>query len=296
MTGGAITHLVAGVPVSELDAGIDWYTRFFGREPDMRVGEEILWDVDEHATLFIEPDPARAGSGRITFAVTGLDALLERLAEQGIGHEPVETYSNGVRHVKVPDPDGNALAFAEPPGPDRTDQESRSEGTGPRADSSCSTQQDTGETAQEGTMSAKKPKGFTDEERAAMRERTKERKAEERANKNRAAGESAVLAKIAEMPQPDRAMAERLHEIVKASAPDLSPKTWYGMPAYANKDGKVVCFFQSAEKFNARYATLGFSDAANLDEGAMWPTSYALKMLNATEEAEISALVKRAVS
>ncbi len=116
MTGGAITHLVAGVPVSDVDAGIDWYTRFFGREPDMRVGEEILWDVDEHATLFIEPDPARAGSGRITFAVTGLDALLERLAEQGIGHEPVETYSNGVRHVKVPDPDGNALAFAESPG------------------------------------------------------------------------------------------------------------------------------------------------------------------------------------
>jgi catechol 2,3-dioxygenase-like lactoylglutathione lyase family enzyme len=116
MTGGAITHLVAGAPVSDLDAGIDWYTRFFGREADMRVGEEILWDVDEHATLFIEQDPARAGSGRITFAVRGLDALLERLAEQGIGHEPVETYSNGVRHAKVPDPDGNALAFAESPG------------------------------------------------------------------------------------------------------------------------------------------------------------------------------------
>ena len=116
MTGGAITHLVAGVPVSDLDGGIDWYTCFFGREPDMGVGEEILWDVDEHATLFIELDPARAGSGRITFAVTGLDALLKRLAEQGIGHEPVETYSNGVRHVKVPDPDGNALAFAESPG------------------------------------------------------------------------------------------------------------------------------------------------------------------------------------
>jgi uncharacterized protein YdhG (YjbR/CyaY superfamily) len=177
---------------------------------------------------------------------------------------------------------------------DRTDQESRSEGTGPRVDSSCSTQQDTGETAQEGTMSAKKSKGFTDEERAAMRERAKELKAEERANKNRAAGESAVLAKIAEMPEPDRAMAERVHEIVKASAPDLSPKTWYGMPAYA-KDGKVVCFFQSAEKFNARYATLGFSDVANLDEGAMWPTSFALKELGAAEEAKIGALVKRAV-
>jgi uncharacterized protein YdhG (YjbR/CyaY superfamily) len=143
-------------------------------------------------------------------------------------------------------------------------------------------------------MSAKKSEGFTDEERAAMRERAKELKAEERANKNRAAGESAVLAKIAEMPEPDRAMAERVHEIVKASAPELSPKTWYGMPAYA-KDGKVVCFFQSAEKFNARYATLGFSDVANLDEGAMWPTSFALKELGAAEEAKIGALVKRAV-
>jgi uncharacterized protein YdhG (YjbR/CyaY superfamily) len=144
-------------------------------------------------------------------------------------------------------------------------------------------------------MSAKKSKGFTDEERAAMRERAKELKAEERANKNRAAGESAVLARIAEMPEPDRAMAERVHEIVKASAPDLSPKTWYGMPAYANKDGKVVCFFQSAQKFDARYATLGFSDAANLDEGAMWPASFALKELGAAEEARTGELVKRAV-
>jgi len=143
-------------------------------------------------------------------------------------------------------------------------------------------------------MSAKKSEGFTAEERAAMRERAKELKAEERANKNRAAGERAVLAKIAEMRGPDRAMAERLHEIVKASAPELSPKTWYGMPAYANKDGKVVCFFQSAEKFNARYATLGFNDAANLDEGAMWPTSFALKELTAAEEARIGALVERA--
>jgi uncharacterized protein YdhG (YjbR/CyaY superfamily) len=144
------------------------------------------------------------------------------------------------------------------------------------------------EPAQEGTMSAKKAKGFTDEERAAMKERVQELKAEAR--------ESDVLAKIAEMPEPDRAMAERLHEIIKASAPALSPKTWYGMPAYANKDGKVVCFFQSAQKFNARYATLGFSDEANLDEGVMWPTSFALKELTATEEARIGALVKRAVS
>jgi uncharacterized protein YdhG (YjbR/CyaY superfamily) len=150
------------------------------------------------------------------------------------------------------------------------------------------------EPAKEGTMSANKSKGFTAEERAAMKERAKELKAEERANKNRAAGERAVLAKIAEMEGPDRAMAERLHEIVKASAPSLSPKTWYGMPAYANKDGKVVCFFQSAKKFDARYATLGFNDAANLDEGAMWATSFALKELTAAEEARIGALVERA--
>src|SRR5215207_7022252 len=151
------------------------------------------------------------------------------------------------------------------------------------------------EPAKEVTMSAKKSERFTAEERAAMRERAKELKAEERANKNRAAGERAVLAKIAEMQEPDRALAERLHEIVKASAPDLSPKTWYGMPAYA-KDGKVVCFFQSAQKFNTRYATFSFSDEANLDEGTMWPTSFALKELTDTEEAKISALVKRAVS
>ncbi len=140
-------------------------------------------------------------------------------------------------------------------------------------------------------MSAKKSEGFTAEERAAMRERAREQKAEAQ----RADGERAVLAKIAEMQGPDRAMAERLHAIIKASAPALSPKTWYGMPAYA-KDGKVVCFFQSAQKFNSRYATLGFSDTANLDEGSMWPTSFALKELTATEEAKISALVKRAVS
>ena len=142
----------------------------------------------------------------------------------------------------------------------------------------------------------KKSKGFTGEERAAMKERAKELKAEARANKSRAEGESDVLAKIAEMPEPERAMAKRLHAIITASAPDLAPKTWYGMPAYANKDGKVVCFFQSAQKFNTRYATLGFSDMATLDEGAMWPTSFALKELTATEEARISALVKKAVS
>jgi uncharacterized protein YdhG (YjbR/CyaY superfamily) len=149
------------------------------------------------------------------------------------------------------------------------------------------------------TTGNKKSKAFTDEERAAMKERAQELKAEARrgprADKAEA-GESAVLAKIAEMPEPDRAMGERLHAIIKASAPALSPKTWYGMPAYANKDGKVVCFFQSAQKFDSRYATLGFSDEANLDEGAMWPTSFALKELSATEEATIGALVKRAVS
>jgi uncharacterized protein YdhG (YjbR/CyaY superfamily) len=143
--------------------------------------------------------------------------------------------------------------------------------------------------------STKKSKGFADEERAAMKNRAQELKAEAHANKNKADGESAVLAKIAEMPEPDRAMAERLHAIIKASAPALSPKTWYGMPAYA-RDGKVVCFFQSADKFKSRYATVGFSDEANLDEGAMWPTSFALKELTAAAEAKIGALVKKAVS
>jgi uncharacterized protein YdhG (YjbR/CyaY superfamily) len=140
-------------------------------------------------------------------------------------------------------------------------------------------------------------KGFTDEERAAMRERAQEQKAAARRGPRtrKEDGESDVLAKIAEMPEPDRAMAERLHALIKASAPSLAPRTWYGMPAYA-KDGKVVCFFQSAQKFKSRYATFGFSDNANLDEGAMWPTSWALKELTAAEEARIGALVKKAVS
>ena len=145
----------------------------------------------------------------------------------------------------------------------------------------------------------KKPKGFTDDERAAMKERSEEVKAEARrgphGKKNRADGESDVHAKIAAMPDPDRAMATRLHAIIKASAPALSPKTWYGMPAYA-KDGYVVCFFQGAKKFNTRYATFGFSDKANLDEAAMWPVAFALKELTATEEARIGALVKKAAS
>jgi uncharacterized protein YdhG (YjbR/CyaY superfamily) len=146
-------------------------------------------------------------------------------------------------------------------------------------------------------MAEKKPAtksksaGFSAEERAAMKERAQELKAEAR----KADGESALLAKVAEMKGPDRAMAERLHAIITASAPELAPKTWYGMPAYA-KDGKVLCFFQSAEKFNARYATFGFSDEANLDDGAMWPTSFALKELTTADEARIEALVKQAVS
>jgi hypothetical protein len=137
--------------------------------------------------------------------------------------------------------------------------------------------------------------GFTDEERIAMKERAQELKAAARTGADKADGERAVLAKIAEMPEPDRAMGERLHAIIKASAPALSPKLWYGMPAYA-RDGKVVCFFQSAQKFNTRYATLGFSGQANLDEGAMWPTAFALKELTAADEARIGALVKKAVS
>ena len=136
--------------------------------------------------------------------------------------------------------------------------------------------------------STKKSAGFTDAERSAMKERARELK-------GKGDGESAVLEKIAEMPKPDRVKAERLHAIITANAPDLTPRTWYGMPAYA-KDGKVVCFFQSAHKFKARYATLGFNDAANLDRGAMWPTTFALKELTDSEERKISALVKKAVS
>jgi len=143
------------------------------------------------------------------------------------------------------------------------------------------------------TTVGKKSKGFTDEERAAMKERAQELKSEARADK--ADGESDVLAKIAAMQEPDRAMAKRLHAIIKASAPALSPKTWYGMPAYA-KDGKVVCYFQSAQKFKSRYATFGFSDTAHLDEGDMWPVAFALKELTAAEEARVDALVKKAVS
>ena len=139
----------------------------------------------------------------------------------------------------------------------------------------------------------KASEAFTDEERAAMREHAREVKAAGRAGK--ADGESDVLAKIAEMPEPDRAMAERLHALITASAPDLSPRTWYGMPAYA-KDGNVVCFFQSAQKFKSRYATVGFSDKANLDDGAMWPTSFALKKLTAADEARIRALLKKAMA
>jgi uncharacterized protein YdhG (YjbR/CyaY superfamily) len=169
-----------------------------------------------------------------------------------------------------------------------------------------------GEPAQEGPMSAKKAtqksaksttasgkktKGFTAEERAAMKERAQELKADQdlKAEARRADGEKALLAKIAEMPKPDRVLAERIHAIVKERAPDLAPKTWYGMPAYA-KDGKVVCYFQSAHKFKSRYATFGFNDTANLDDGAMWPTSFALTGLTPAEEAKIGKLVKKAVS
>ena len=150
---------------------------------------------------------------------------------------------------------------------------------------------DTQKSAKGTTATGKTSPRFTAEERAAMKERARELKAAA----GKADEESAVLAKIAEMPQPDRAMAERLHAVIKASAPALSPRLWYGMPAYA-KDGKVLCFFQSAQKFNTRYATFGFSDAANLDKGALWPVAFALKELTAAEEARIGALVKKAAS
>jgi uncharacterized protein YdhG (YjbR/CyaY superfamily) len=148
---------------------------------------------------------------------------------------------------------------------------------------------DTQKSAKRPTATHKSSEEWTDEERAAMKERSRELKT------GKADGESAVLAKIAEMPEADRAMAERLHAIIKANAPDLTPRTWYGQPAYA-KDGKVVCFFQPADKFNSRYATFGFNDVANLDEGTMWPTSFALTELTAADEARIGALVKKAVS
>ena len=160
-----------------------------------------------------------------------------------------------------------------------------------------SPKKDTQKSAKSTTASNKKLEGFTDEERAAMKERAQELKAEARrgGRAGKADGERDVLAKIAEMQETDRALAGRLHAIIKASAPTLSPKTWYGMPAYA-KDGKVVCFFQSAQKFQSRYATFGFSDTANLDEGAMWPTAFALTELTAADEARIGALVKKALS
>jgi uncharacterized protein YdhG (YjbR/CyaY superfamily) len=147
----------------------------------------------------------------------------------------------------------------------------------------------------QGKRTAKKSKGFTTEEKAAIRNRAQELKAEARANKDKAEGEKSVLAAIAAMKGQDHSMAKRLHALVKASAPSLAPKTWYGMPAYA-KDGQVVCFFQSAQKFNTRYATFGFSDTANLDEGALWPVAYALKDLTAAAEAKIGVLVKKAAS
>ena len=156
---------------------------------------------------------------------------------------------------------------------------------------------ETQKSAKSASVTGKAVKGFTDEERAAMKERAQELKGEARrgSRAKKEDGEADVLAKIARMPEPDRAMAQRLHAIVKASAPALSPKTWYGMPAYA-KDGNVVCFFQSGRKFKTRYATFGFSDKANLDEGTMWPVAFALKELTATDELRIGALLKKAVS
>lgn len=151
-------------------------------------------------------------------------------------------------------------------------------------------------TAEGAAKSSKASKGFTGAEKAAMQERARELKAEARSNKKRADGESDVRAKIAEMTEPERSMAARLHAIIKESAPDLMPKTWYGMPAYANQDGKIVLFYQSASKFDTRYGTLGFNDTANLDDGDFWPVSYALKELTNDVEATIRALVKRAVS
>lgn len=159
-----------------------------------------------------------------------------------------------------------------------------------------SPKKDTLKSAKRTAPAEKKSKGFSAEERAAMRERALELKAEARVSKNREEGEKAVLAAIAQMKEPDRTMAKRLHEIIRDTAPDLMPKTWYGMPAYADKDGKVICFYQAASKFNVRYATFGFQHDANLDEGNMWSTGFALIKLTAAEEAKIRALVKKALT
>jgi uncharacterized protein YdhG (YjbR/CyaY superfamily) len=159
-----------------------------------------------------------------------------------------------------------------------------------------SLKQETQKTTKSTAANNTKSQGFTEEEKAAMKERAKELKAEARESKNKADGENAVLTAIAAMQEPDRSMAARLHEIIKTNAPTLMPKTWYGMPAYADKDGKVICFFQAASRFNVRYATFGFQPDANLDEGNMWAASFALVKLTAAEEARIAALVKKAVS
>jgi uncharacterized protein YdhG (YjbR/CyaY superfamily) len=159
-----------------------------------------------------------------------------------------------------------------------------------------STKLDMKKSAQTTAANNRESQGFTADEKAAMKARAQELKAEARASKNKAEGENAVLTAIADMQEPDHSIAARLHQLIKANAPSLLPKTWYGMPAYANQDGKVVCFFQPAQKFKARYATFGFNDSANLDEGVMWPTSFALKELTAAEEARIVTLVKKAVS
>ncbi len=158
------------------------------------------------------------------------------------------------------------------------------------------TNKDTQKTSQATSLNKKPTQGFTDQEKAAMKERVNELKAEAKASKNKDEGEKAVRAAISAMEEPDRSMAARVHEIIKANAPTLTPKTWYGMPAYSDEDGNVICFFQNAQKFKARYATLGFNDHAKLDEGSMWPTAFALKELNTTVEAKIVALLKKAVS
>ncbi len=155
---------------------------------------------------------------------------------------------------------------------------------------------ETGKSTKREAAADDEPGRLTDEELAALKETVKERKAEGRRGRAKADGERDVLAKIAEMPEPDRSMAERIHAIVKTAAPTLAPKTWYGMPAYANENGKIVCFFTAAAKFKSRYATFGFNDDANLDEGTMWPTSFALTKLTAADEARIAELVRRAAS
>ena len=278
-------------PVSDLATAKAVYAALLGVPPQTDEPYYVGFEAEgQHIGLVPGGGPQGMTSPVAYWHVPDIEAKLAEVTAAGATvKEPAHDVGGGRLVATVTDPDGNVLGLLQ----DRWRSDEHGTRTSSRPSRGCTGGND--ERKKTTQKSGTTAKGFTAEERAAMKERARELKAEARANKNRADGESDVLAKIAEMHGPDRAMAERLHAIIKASAPALSPKTWYGMPAYA-KDGKVVCFFQSAQKFKTRYATFGFNDEANLDEGAMWPTSFALKELTAADEARIGALVKKAVS